>query len=320
MAEDVRYKIYSQYLKNKYGEKVYKLPVNLPVTCPNKINGMGGCTFCSEEGTGFEAMPSQKSVTEQLMVTKEKIEKKYKAHKFIAYFQNYTNTYLPLSQFENYLSEAAEVEEVVEISVSTRPDCIHEKYLDSLKKIQEIYKKEITIELGLQTANYHTLMKINRGHRLAEFLGAVLMIQRYGFEICVHVIPNLPYDTLEDVIETARILSILPISQVKLHSLYIAKGTKLEQDYLEGRIQICTREEYYERIAWFLMNLREDMVIERLFSRIPEEDSVFSNWGMSWWKCQEEFLTYMQEHDYYQGKVSNQILAEPIIKAGFLNQ
>ena len=320
MAEKVRYKIYSEYLKGKYGEKVYKLPVNLPVTCPNKKNGMGGCTFCSEEGTGFEAMSSQKSVTEQLMVTKEKIEKKYKAHKFIAYFQNYTNTYLPLSKFENYLSEAATVEDVVEISVSTRPDCIHERYLESLKKIQETYGKQITLELGLQTVNYHTLAKINRGHGLAEFIGSVLMIQKYGFEICVHVIPNLPYDTLKDVIETARILSVLPISQVKLHSLYIAKGTQMERDYLDGRIQICTREEYYERLAWFLMNLREDIVIERLFSRIPEEDSSFSNWGISWWKCQEEFLTYMQEQDYYQGKVSSQILAEPIIKADFLNQ
>lgn len=320
MAEKEIYRVYSEYLKSKYGEKVYKLPVNLPVTCPNKVNGNGGCTFCSEAGTGFEAMSSQKTVTEQLLFTKEKIEKKYKAHKFIAYFQNYTNTYLRLTDFRKYLMEAAACKEVVEISVSTRPDCIHEEYLKIFRKIKNESNKNITIELGLQTANYHTLKKINRGHGLAEFIGAVLMIAEFGFDICVHIIPNLPYDTLEDVVETARILSVLPVSHVKLHSLYIAKGTEMEREYMEEKIKICSKEEYYERIAQFLINLREDIVIERLFSRIPEEDSVFSNWGMSWWKCQEEFLTYMQENDYYQGKVSRNILAEPIIQAGFLNQ
>lgn len=319
MAEREIYRVYSEYLKEKYGEKIYKLPVNLPVTCPNKCLGYG-CTFCSGQGTGFEAMPSETNVTHQLTFTKEKIERKYKAHKFIAYFQNYTNTYLPLSKFRSYIEEAAVMDEIVEISISTRPDCIHEAYLNVLSDVKETYGKQITIELGLQTANYHTLQKINRGHGLAEFIGAALLIQKFGFELCVHVIPNLPYDTLEDVKETARILAVLPVSHVKLHSLYIAKGTKMAEDYLAGRIQICSIEEYYERLAWFLMYLPENIVIERLFSRIPEEDSVFSNWGMSWWKCQEDFLLYMKEHDFYQGKASTKILAAPIIKAGFLNQ
>lgn len=319
MAEREIYKIYSEYLKQKYGEKVYKLPVNLPVTCPNKCEGYG-CTFCSVQGTGFEAMSCDTEVTKQLLSIKEKIERKYKAHKFIAYFQNYTNTYLPLSKFRAYMEEAAVWDEIVEISISTRPDCIHEAYLNVLSDIRKNYGKQITIELGLQTANYHTLEKINRGHGLAEFIGAALLIQKFGFELCVHIIPNLPYDTLEDAKETARILAVLPVSQVKLHSLYIAKDTKMAEDYLAGRIQICSREEYYERLAWFLMYLPENVVIERLFSRIPEEDSVFSNWGMSWWKCQEEFLLYMKEHDFYQGKASNEILANPIIKAGFFNQ
>lgn len=319
MAEQEIYRVYSEYLKQKYGEKVYKLPVNLPVSCPNKSDGFG-CTFCSGQGTGFEAMSSKTDVMSQLTFTREKIERKYKAHKFIAYFQNYTNTYLPLSQFQAYMKEAAKLTEIVEISISTRPDCIHEAYLNILADIKETYGKQITIELGLQTANYHTLQKINRGHGLAEFIGAILLIEKYNFELCVHVIPNLPDDTLEDVKETARILSVLPVSQVKLHSLYIAKDSRMVEDYLAGRIQICTREEYYERLACFLMNLREDIVIERLFSRIPKEASAFSNWGMSWWKCQEEFISYMKEHDFYQGKASHTILANPIQKAGFLNQ
>lgn len=319
MANQAIYRVYSEYLREKYGEKVYKLPVNLPVTCPNKYNGYG-CSFCSSHGTGFEAMSPENSVRHQLTLTKEKIERKYKAHKFIAYFQNYTNTYLPLSKFRAYIEEAAQLQEIVEISISTRPDCIHEEYLTMLSQVKAIYGTQITIELGLQTANYHTLQKINRGHGLAEFIGAALMIQKFGFELCVHIIPNLPYDTLEDVKETARILAVLPVSLVKLHSLYIAKGTRMAEEYLSGKIQICSMEEYFERLAWFLMYLPKNVVIERLFSRIPEEDSVFSNWGMSWWKCQEDFLLYMETHRFYQGKENHKILAAPLINSGFLNQ
>lgn len=318
MAEKEIYRVYSDFLKEKYGKKVYKLPINLPVTCPNKMAG-GGCTFCSEDGTGFEAMSSQTSVSEQLSYTMEKIAKKYKAEAFIAYFQNYTNTYLPLSKFKEYVLEAAKFQGIVELSISTRPDCIHESYLQILSQIQQTYNKNITIELGLQTANYHTLSKIQRGHGLAEFISAVLAIHKFHFDICVHLIPNLPYDTLEDVIETAKILSALPVSQVKLHSLYIAKGTKMAEDYQNGQITVCTKEEYYERLSQFLAHLRSDIVIERLFSRIPEKDSLFSNWGMSWWKCQEEFLSYMKEHDLYQGK-KYETLGKLLENTGFLDQ
>lgn len=318
MAEKEIYRVYSDFLKDKYGKKVYKLPINLPVTCPNKKTGRG-CSFCSEEGTGFEAMPSQTSVSEQLVCTMEKIERKYKAEAFIAYFQNYTNTYLPLSKFKEYVFEAAEFERIVELSISTRPDCIHENYLQILSQVQKEHKKNITIELGLQTANYHTLSKIHRGHGLAEFISAVLTIHNFNFDICVHLIPNLPYDTIEDVIETAKIISALPVSQVKLHSLYIAKGTKMAEDYESGQITVCTKEQYYERLSQFLIHLRSDIIIERLFSRIPEKDSLFSNWGMSWWKCQEEFLSYMKEHNLYQGKMY-ETLGKLLRDEGFLNQ
>ena len=148
-----RYKAYSTHLKELYGEKVYKLPVNLPVTCPNRMDG-DGCTFCGGVGTGFEAMNSEVSVSEQLNATKGKITKRYKAKKFIAYFQNYTNTFLPVDKFEKYLVEAAQTEDIVGISVSTRPDCITKEYLDCLKKISEEYQVKISMEYGLQTVNY----------------------------------------------------------------------------------------------------------------------------------------------------------------------
>ena len=134
-----RYKTYSGHLKELYGEKVYKLPVNLPVTCPNRMDG-DGCSFCGGVGTGFEAMNCETSVSEQLLTTKEKIAKRYKAKKFIAYFQNYTNTFLPVKQLEQYMTEAAETEDIVGISISTRPDCITREYLDCMKKISDIHR------------------------------------------------------------------------------------------------------------------------------------------------------------------------------------
>lgn len=295
------YNKYSEYLKSKYGEKVYKLPINLPITCPNRIES-SGCSFCAEVGTGFEAMDSKCSVYEQMNTTKELITKKYKAKKFIAYFQNYTNTFMPLEQFEAYVREAANDKDVAEISISTRPDCIRDSYLDVLLNIMHDYHVNINIELGLQSVNYHTLDAIDRGHGLAEFIDAVLRIKKYPFTICTHVILNLPGDSMRDTVETAKILSALNIDIVKLHSLYIAKNTKLSKQYRNGTITICSKEEYMNRVIVFLEHLAPNMIIERLFSRVPEEDADFSNWNTSWWKLQDELLDKMQELDAYQGK------------------
>ena len=295
-----RYQTYSSHLKKIYGEKVYKLPVNLPVSCPNRMDG-NGCTFCGGVGPGFEAMSAMVPVNEQLMTTKEKIKRRYKAKKFIAYFQNYTNTFLPLSDFKKYIEEAAQVKDIVGISVSTRPDCINRDYLQVLSDISDQYNIRISMEYGLQTVNYHTLNQINRGHTLAEYLDAVLMTASYNFEICTHLILNLPGDSMEDVIETAKIVSALPVQIVKLHSLYIPKGSTLYEEYEHGKITLCTEEEYLNRLTEFICHVRKDMVIERLFSRVPKEDASFSNWGISWWKLRDMFDRLMEDKGYIQG-------------------
>ncbi|MBQ2287372.1 MAG: TIGR01212 family radical SAM protein [Lachnospiraceae bacterium] len=298
--ENIYYK-YSDYLKKHYNAKVYKLPVNLAITCPNRLGGKG-CTFCSEVGTGFESLSSDISVTEQLNRTRQFVQKKYKAEKFIAYFQNYTNTFMPIEKFALYVEEAAQMDGIIEIAISTRPDCIRDDYLDVLHAISYQYKVGITIELGLQSANYHTLEKINRGHGLSEYLDACMRIKSYGFFLCTHVILNLPYDMYIDVIETSRIVSIMKNDLVKIHSLYIAKDTYMADQYLRGELQICSKEEYFERLRLFIENLDAHIAVERLFSRIPEKDSVFSNWNTSWWKLQDEFMEYMKQYGSFQGK------------------
>ncbi|HOQ00358.1 MAG TPA: TIGR01212 family radical SAM protein [Acetivibrio clariflavus] len=297
------YNKFSEYLKNKYGSKVYKLPLNLPVTCPNRDGKLSdkGCSFCGEEGAGFENLPSFMSVSEQLGRNSKYIGENYKSQKFIAYFQNYSNTYLPLENFKGYILEACR-DNIVAIYISTRPDCVASEYLEFLKQVKQEKSVDIVIELGLQTVNYHTLKQLNRGHLLAEFIDAVLAVRSFGLESCAHYILDLPMDSMEDVIEGARVLSALKVNQVKCHSLYILKGTELGDRYLKGEIVPVTYEEYIERAITFLEYLDPEIVIQRLIGRAPEERSLFCNWGMSWWKLQDLIEKKMTEEGRYQGK------------------
>lgn len=304
MNEIFVYNTYSKYLMNKYGEKVYKLPINLPITCPNRDGTVstGGCTFCGDEGGSFENQSNCLNVKEQLTKNKEYIGKKYKADKFIAYFQNFSNTYLPLDEFKTYINEAI-MQDIVGISISTRPDCINDQYLEFLKSIQEKYDLEIIIELGLQTVNYHSLQKINRGHSLAEFIDSVLRIKKYGIRICTHIILNLPWDNMLDTIENAKILSSLGIDEVKLHGLYIVNGTALGEQYKNGDIQMISKDEYQERVITFLEYLDPKIVIQRIIGRAPEENALFVNWNQSWWKIRDEIVYEMENRQSFQGKL-----------------
>lgn len=300
------YRRYSEHLKEKYGEKVYKLPVNLPVTCPNRDGhgGWGGCTFCGDEGAGFENLSNLISVSEQINKNKEYISKKYKAQKFIAYFQNFSNTYMSLDTFKAAIEQSIK-EDIVQIAISTRPDCIREEYLQFLYEIRNKHNIDIGIELGLQTVQYHSLIKINRGHTLAEFIDAVLRIQKYGFELCTHLILNLPWDTEIDVIENAKILSALSINQVKLHSLYIIENTVMGHQFNNKEFTMISVEEYKRRVINFLEYLSPDIVVQRLIGRAPKENTLFVNWNMSWWKIRDEIEAEMRLNNNYQGRLCN---------------
>lgn len=295
---------YSDFLKNKYGEKVYKLPLSLPCTCPNRDGRLSnrGCIFCGNIGTGFELYPASMDIKEQLESNRRRIGPAYGAKKYIAYFQNYTNTYLPAVELEGYLEQAV-ADGVVQISLSTRPDCVSESCLAMLQRFSQRHTIDISIELGLQTVNYHTLKKINRGHTLAEFIDTVLRIQKRGFETGVHVILSLPWDNDTDAIETAKILSALRVDTVKLHSLYILKDSELGRMYQNHEFQLISAEEYIERAILFLEYLSPEIAVQRLLARAPEGDALFCNWGMSWWKLKDEIERVMKESGRIQGKL-----------------
>ncbi len=298
------YNTYSEYLKEKYGGRVYKLPVNLPITCPNRDGtcSHGGCIFCGDVGAAFENLPSEMSVSDQIDENMKFIGKKYKADKFIAYFQNFTNTYMPLEDFKRIVGAAVK-DNIVEIAVSTRPDCIREDYMEFLYNLSQSTGINISIELGLQSINHKTLARINRGHSLAEFIDANYVIQKYGFDVCAHLILNLPWDDISDVAECAKVLSALRVKQVKLHSLYIVKNTPMANMYLNGEFDMGTYMDYVERVITFLEYLSPDTIIQRVIGRAKEEHTIFANYSSSWWKIKDTIDEEMQKRGTFQGRL-----------------
>ena len=292
------YRKYSDFLREKFGEKVYKLPVKLDLTCPNRDGtcGVGGCIFCGEEGGSFEN--NFGSVRDQLLKKKELIKNKYKANKYIAYFQNFTNTYMPFEDFKRVIEESL-IDGVVGISISTRPDYLPKRHLDYLEELNKNYF--VTVEIGLQTPNYHSLKKLNRGHGLSEFIDAAIKLKKRNLNVCTHIIIGLPWDDDLDILECAKILNVLGIDEVKIHALYILKDTALGKMYERGEIEPISLDDYKKKVILFLRNLKDDIIVERIIGRAPYENSLFCNWNTSWWKIRDDIINVMHENGYAQG-------------------
>lgn len=297
------YRTYSHHLKTKYGQKVYKLPVNIPCSCPNRdgTKGKNGCIFCGESGSGFELLDQKLSVTEQLNQNKAFIQKKYKANSFIAYYQSFSNTYLNFDLFKKFMLEGASFPDVVELSISTRPDCIQDHQLDYLSELKNKYNTNITLELGLQSANNKTLSILNRGHTLEDYIHSANRIHEYGFNLTTHVISDLPWDTEEDIFNLSQVLNETESDYLKIHSLYVEKNTELEKMYING-LKLLDADQYINRTIMLLENIHPEMVIQRLIGRVPESESVIANWHQSWWKIRDQLVERMIESNSFQGK------------------
>ena len=303
----------SEYYKDTYGEKVYKLPVKLSLTCPNRDGAAcyGGCIFCSESGGSFENLPSYLTVDEQLEENKSYIGSRYKAKKFIAYFQNFTNTYMSLDEFKEII-KACNKDYIVAVSISTRSDSVTEDKLIFLAEWSKETGKDIIFELGLQTANYKTLEILNRGEDLADFIYACNLINKYNFRICTHVILSLPWDDIKDVRQTAKIINALGVKEVKVHSLFVIKDTKLYQMYKNNEFTMPSKQEYEENIIEFLRLIKKDVAVQRLVGRAPQEETAFCNWDTSWWAIRDEIVEIMNNNGFVQGDKSERIIYDKI--------
>ncbi len=301
---DRLYYKYSEYLIHKYGQKVYKVPLNIPSSCPNRdgTKSYDGCIFCAPDGSGHENMTEDTDIYKQYDAIRKILEKKYKASKYIAFFQSYSNTYMPLEKFKYYMKTAAHLDSCVALSISTRPDCIEDSYLKFLKEVKKENNIDICIEIGLQSSNDHTLEILNRHHTVYDVMKAAEKIKAAGFELCIHIIADLPWDDKKDILNTAKFLNKIKADSLKIHSLYVAKDTVLEKMYYERKLDLLSLDEYVERVTLLLKNIHKDIAIQRLVSRVTEELSIICTWNTSWRKIVDLIEKKLIETNSYQGK------------------
>jgi len=261
---DKRYNPFSEELKRKFGYRVHRISVDAGFTCPNRdgTTGTGGCIFCSEHGSGSYGIAREMSIAGQLEDGKEVMTRKYKAHKFIAYFQPYSNTYAAAEKLRKVYDEALQVADVVGLIVGTRPDCLPPETIALLEKYHQ--KTYFWLELGLQSPYNRTLEKINRGHNYAAFLKAVKAVKAAGIRLCVHIILGLPGESHEEILATAAILNNLGIDGVKLHLLHVNSGTQLANMYARGEVALLGRDDYVSLVCDFLERLSPQILIHRL--------------------------------------------------------
>lgn len=254
----------NEYLKNQFGNKVYKLALSAATTCPNRDGtvGKGGCIFCGEEGSGSFASPVTMSVTEQIETAKTRIKSKTNANKFIAYFQSFTGTYAPIDYLERIFFEAISHPEVVILSIATRPDCLPPEVLDLLARLNRI--KPVWVELGLQTIHSETAKYIRRGYPLSCYDTAVRNLNKIGVNVITHMIIGLPYESEKMMVETAEYIGKSGAGGIKLQLLHVLKGTDLEKDYLAGKFRCLTLEEYAAILKKCLSVLPDGMVVHRI--------------------------------------------------------
>ena len=294
-----RYRALSAYLKNRFGCKVYKLSLSAGCTCPNRDGTIGtrGCIFCS--GSGEFAASDSADISEQLEQAKWILGKKAQGAKYIAYFQEFTNTYGSVSCLEPRFRAAIEPNDIVALSIATRPDCLPEEILAMLARLRE--KKPVMVELGLQTIHEETARYIRRGYPLSVFETAVQKLHALDLEVVAHMILGLPGETPDQIEQTARYLGEIGVDGVKLHLLHVLRGTDLAQDYLEGRVPVLELEDYITLLERCLRVLPPEVVIHRLTGDGAKRDLIAPLWSADKKRVLNRIQTRFAEDDLVQG-------------------
>ena len=277
--DNKRYHTWNYYLRNNFGEKVFKVSLNAGFTCPN-LDGKvskGGCTYCSNSGSGDFAGNPASPLSEQFAEIKAMMHKKWPNAKYIAYFQAYTNTYAPLNVLKDKFEEALSFENVIGLSISTRPDCLEDDVVDYLAELNE--RTNLWVELGLQTMHERTAAYIRRGYPLSCFEDAVQNLRMRQIEVIVHTILGLPGESEKDILETMQYLNGQDIQGIKLQLLHVLKGTDLAEDYVAGKFRVYEREEYLNLLIDCLEHLDPSIVIHRMTGDGPEKLLIAPLWA-----------------------------------------
>lgn len=297
-----RYYTLDYYYKTKYNSKVFKVALNGNFTCPNRDGTIShnGCIFCSESGSGDFAGDKELPLREQFDQVKSILLNKWPKAKYIPYFQANTNTYGPLSKIKQLFDEAITLDnDIVSISIATRPDCITDDVLEYLGELNK--KIPVTIELGLQTIHNHTARLINRGYELDVFYDCVKRLNKHNIEIVVHIINGLPLETKEMMLDTVKYLNNLDIHGIKIHSLFILKNTKLAEMFFNKEFSILSMDEYVDITTEQLAIIRDDIVIHRINGDAPRDLLIEPLWSLKKLVVMNEIDKKMKEKNYYQG-------------------
>lgn len=299
--DNKRYHTFNYYLRTTYSGKVAKVVLDHDFTCPNRdgTKAHGGCIFCSLSGSGDANTAVHKPLMEQYRSNKAVMDRKWKNSYYIPYFQSFSNTYGPLEKIRNMLEPFMEMDEVAEISIATRCDCLKKdtvEYLDSLTS-----KKPIWIELGLQTSDDRTGDFLNRAYNFQEFKDAIDLLKDTGIRVCVHIINGLPYETKETMLKTVKDIAHLPFDAIKIHMLHIIKDTKLAEIYEKEPFRVLTRDEYIDIVVSQLELLRKEVIIERLTGDPIKEDLIEPQWILNKTTILNDIDKLMVRKDTYQG-------------------
>ena len=297
---DKRYNQFSAYLKNKFGAKVYKITLDAGFSCPNRDGTIstGGCIFCDDGGSFSQAHSNLLSIEEQVNIGAKTLHDRFKAEKFMSYFQAYTNTYKLVNELERIYKSALNHPDVVGLSIGTRPDCVED---DKLNLISEIAQDYYTwVEYGLQSIHNKTLKKINRGHDFDCFLKAYERTKEKGINVCTHVIFGL-WETRDEILETAQKLAELKVDGVKIHMLCALKDTKLAKLYENKEIDFMSEEEYVNLVCDFLEILPQTTTIHRLAGNGLKKNLIAPRWLGAKLDCLNKIDRELLKRNSYQG-------------------
>jgi hypothetical protein len=306
-----RYNDINSYLRGLFGCRVQKITVDAGFTCPNRDGAIatGGCIYCNSRGSGTGAHGRGLSIAAQLETGKAAMARRYRAEKFIAYFQSFSNTYAPVERLKTLYDEALGVEGVVGLFIGTRPDCVPGPVLDLLQEVAR--RRLVWVEYGLQSARDATLTAINRGHDAACFLAALEATHRRGIKVCAHVILGLPGESRADARFTAQTLAAAGVDGVKIHNLYVVRGTRLEALFRSGGYRCLERQEYVDQVVDVLERLPARTVIQRLTGDPHPEELAAPAWSRDKAGTLNAIHEALERRDTWQGKLCGEGRSSP---------
>ncbi|MEH0023111.1 MAG: TIGR01212 family radical SAM protein [Desulfobacter sp.] len=302
MEKKKRYSDYNAYLRGLFGERVQKISVDAGLTCPNRDGTLSrtGCIYCNSKGSGTGAFARGLSVREQVEAGKVPAMKKYKARKFLAYFQSYSNTYTTVERMKEMYDEALSCEGVVGMAIGTRPDCVDTEKIGLLQSYARDYL--VWLEYGLQSAHDPTLDLINRGHDFAAFEQAMAMTRNRGIQVCAHIILGLPGENRAMMLDNARVLADQGVNGVKIHLLYVIRGTPLEQMWQQGDYTPLEQQAYVDLVCDFLERLPKEIIIQRITGDPHADELCAPAWAGRYRDTFNMIQHTLDQRDSFQGK------------------